>query len=252
MRFHWQNLNEKSGDRLGCVVQNGRAWLNIGRTCIHWEWVFRLRPRLFLNIDLDGFGGSDSDLKIGAGFVFFCFWLCFEAPWLRWLPSNVETGIDIHDWAIWIKPWCRSMEWRSADPWWRRGLTLHLDDLLFGKAKYSRQEIAPAKDVLIPMPEGCYEATIAITESTWRWPRWFTRRRVYADLKVMRPGGIPFEGKGENSWDCGEDGLCGGGFQADTVEEAIGKIVGNVMESRRRYGFNRRGREPVLAIAAVE
>jgi hypothetical protein len=67
-------------------------------------------------------------------------------------------------------------------------------------------------------------------------------------VKLDIPGGIPHNGKGENSWDCGDDGLwgCGG----DTVEEAIGHAVSSVLRSRRRYGHDSHGtgREPVHVV----
>jgi hypothetical protein len=61
---------------------------------------------------------------------------------------------------------------------------------------------------------------------------------MYCDVEI--PGGIPFNGKGENSWDCGTDGLFGSSFPIDVLEgsvsKCIGKVVENVMDSRFKYG----------------
>jgi hypothetical protein len=52
------------------------------------------------------------------------------------------------------------------------------------------------------------------------------------DLDI--PGGIPHEGKGENSWDCGMDGLFG--CSGATVAEAIANAVRHTQRDRERYG----------------
>lgn len=71
-------------------------------------------------------------------------------------------------------------------------------------------------------------------ESTWKRARWFTHKNVRASVDI--PAGIPHPGKGENSWDCGEDRTYGLTTKADTVEKAIAAVVESSLRDRRRYG----------------
>lgn len=92
----------------------------------------------------------------------------------------------------------------------------------------------------VPMTEGNYPATWEQKRTTWRhvrWPGkaldWFVDRSNVS-VWVEVPGGIPCEGKGENSWDCGMDGVFGTG--GPTLEAAIANVVRAVMRERERNG----------------
>ena len=87
---------------------------------------------------------------------------------------------------------------------------------------------------VVPMPERAYPASVKLFESTWKRPRWFASRMVRAEVKIEK--GIPFPGKGENSYDCGDDALFGLTCKADTVEQAIAETVESALRNRRRYG----------------
>jgi hypothetical protein len=50
------------------------------------------------------------------------------------------------------------------------------------------------------------------------------------------PGGIPHPGKGENSWDCGMDGVYGLSCEATTVDEAVAAVHACATKNRERYG----------------
>lgn len=101
-------------------------------------------------------------------------------------------------------------------------------------------EVVAAGVCTIPMPEGGYPATWEQKRSTWRHVRWpgkardWFRERSRTDVWVSVGGGIPCEGKGENSWDCGMDGVFGTG--GPTLERAIGNYVAAVMRERERNG----------------
>lgn len=143
MRFHWQNLNEKKNDTLGSGLRHGRFW-----------WHFDAEPRPsntiqfcwnlwthFCGVEVDW---DDEDLTLMLAFPPLAFWLSFSSNWgiLKWLlprkvlspnyPDTIvvderEIGIRIHDGNLWIKPYCKKNEWASRDPWWTRGVTLHLN-----------------------------------------------------------------------------------------------------------------------------
>lgn len=47
---------------------------------------------------------------------------------------------------------------------------------------------------------------------------------------------IPVPGKGENSWDCGEDATYAFSCMADSVEDGIASLVRSILVRRRKYG----------------
>ena len=156
------------------------------------------------------------------------------AIWLCWgitYKENREISLKIHNGCLWWNFWTDSNEWNSKTPKWRREC-FHIDDFFLGKPKYSR-EIIEERDVEIPMPEGCYKAHIKLCEDTWtrRWTKKIIKR-IDADI----PNGIPHEGKGENSWDCGIDGCFGMCAPAKSIAEGVGIIVGSVLHDRIKYG----------------
>jgi len=150
-----------------------------------------------------------------------------------WLTDQRECRLAIHDWTVYLSPWGRSMEWNTRDPWWVRGVSLNLKDCVLGKWRYTCEETGRPIEVAIPMPEGNYMAIFTPQRQVWKRPRWFQLVRESFDVKI--PKGIPFAGKGENSWDCGDDGLYGMGADG-TMDEAIMRVRDTVLERRQRYG----------------
>jgi len=124
--------------------------------------------------------------------------------------------------------------WHSKTPRWRYG---HFDlaDFLIGR-RDMRWESVSKQDVSIPMPERWYDATVEIRDHvSWRKRLpWLTRRVRCANIDI--PGGIGVPGKGENAWDCGDDAIFAMSCSADTVEDAIGKVVASVLHDRKRRG----------------
>lgn len=226
MRYHSQNLTDGKLP----LWRHGRAWWR----SIGWEWsVLRSASSIGFAI-----GRRHASVR----FPGFSFWVhgphddtdrrAFEVRWM--------------DGSLWLAhPWVRQDEWRSADPWWKKEVVLHVVDWMLGPAHCSTTKGNPF-EIVIPMPEGSYRATATPESRVWR-RRWYwpTRRRDSVWLDIA--GGIPHSGKGENDWDCGDDGLwgCGG----ETIEEAIGNAVASVLRNRRRYGYDSKdtGRHPVLA-----
>ena len=224
MRYHHQNLTD---GRLP-LWRHGRAWCGP----LAWEW------RLMRGC---GFGMSAGFLSVGLRAGIFSFYLHAREGYER------TFGIRFSDGIIWIEhPWVRQMEWRSADPWWKKTITLHVADWLLGRMKCDVTTGQP-RTVYVPLPEGSYRATA--TPETYIWRRRFyvpLRRRDSVKLEIE--GGIPYAGKGENSWDCGDDGLWGIG--GETIEDAIGNAVSAVLRNRKRYGHDSKGtgRSPALVL----
>lgn len=239
MNFHWQNLNEKPAGRVGTPLRHGRAWLRLFDGSLNWEW-------LFGRIDLGFRVAARQGDGLGFGFRFSIplITLYFSvdsirpiAAFARWLLRNAryedrEISWSTHDWAIWWNLWLDDGSWSSTTPKWRSG-SFHIDDFVLGKAKYS-QRILNEQAVQIALPEASYPATVKIDERTWKRPRWFTKRMVGSQVDI--PKGIPFPGKGENSWDCGQDAVFGLSSLESTIEGAIAAVVRSVLKSRRRHG----------------
>lgn len=158
--------------------------------------------------------------------------------------SDREINVYWFEGALWWRFWTDPMGgWSSSWPWWRRKLqqgSFHPVDFLLGSTKLTEREIS-RQDVLIPMPERSYQATVIIEERTWRRPRWpFPwHRHLGADVKMYQDP-IPHPGKGENSWDCGEDAAYSFPIPrqrfSDAVSYAIGHVVAGQLDTRARRG----------------
>lgn len=152
------------------------------------------------------------------------------------LPDEREVCVSFHDWSLWWSFWMKWGEWNSTDSRWRRG-SFHLDDLLFGKhtCKFTPTDV---ERHLVSFVEGSYEVTVTRKIREDIWPRWFTKRSVSYEVQA-EPKPIPREGKGENSWDCGETYTSSSSFPARDIKDCHGAAVyfeARMKEERRRYG----------------
>lgn len=153
---------------------------------------------------------------------------------LRRIGLNGSRRIEIsaHDGIVWWNVFCDENRWSASTPRWRNG-DAHVTDALLGKQ--TSQVLAETHaDVVIPMPEKSYPAKIVLQTVRWSRPRWLGETVRYAEIEI--PGGIPFSGKGETGYDLDEDGLFGLSTQADSIGDAIGKVVASVYEYRARRG----------------
>lgn len=246
--FHSQNLNEDHrGKPKGSALRHGRCWLHFTKMSdsrrdhvAHVEWVLGgWRFHNTLSVDpcelgvLYSFAIPGIALYLGVdGVTWKWLWkLCDNG---RGYGDPHSIGIRIFSSAIWWSLWENEHQSSSRDPWWQRG-NIHLDDFFLGKRRSERTKLEE-KDVVIPLPEGSYPAHCTLEKMTFRRPRWFTETYYFAKIEV--PQGIPHEGKGENSWDCGEDRTYGISCPAKTYEEAIGTLVESVLRDRRKYDGN--------------
>jgi hypothetical protein len=114
----------------------------------------------------------------------------------------------------------------------------NLKDIALGRPKYTKLDGEPETRTVY-LAEGAYEIAMTRNLSTWKRPRWpvATRAGSYNWEVTSGPDGrkgLPIPGKGENSYDCDEDAIYGGGIQASNADEAAGRIVGMVMHDRAR------------------
>lgn len=156
--------------------------------------------------------------------------------WFELLVAYDDSAADMHSYYK-----AKRKHGESLDPWSRVALWpgLHLSlrprplDFLLGRSVCTVDK-GESQPTVVPMPEGNYAATVTKETRTWKRPRWPWSSRVRVDYWLEISGGIPVPGKGENSYDCEDDGIYGGG--GVTVTAAIGSMVSSVLRLRQRHG----------------
>ena len=243
MYFHWQNLNKDlTGKPRPGIPWQGRMWIgpsagSLCRLCVAWNLPGR-HPGVSV-----GWGGDEDSPNAHLGIPGLCdLWVGLTHRRLARLIGHKEREMSLRffDGAVWWSLATPVNEWSSKTPRWRHG-SWHPLDTILGRQKYSERTI-DTRRVPVPMPEGVYEATVRMYEAERRRPRWpWPRRILRADVKPDKP--IPFPGKGENSWDCGDDATYEMTTNARTPEEAVGHLVATVLRDRKQrgggYGWDR-------------
>lgn len=225
IRWHSQNLKEDRPRRWF----NQRGWVHFGERCFSWQLVLGAWTcSAEIRRDDEGVHGILALPPVA-------FYFGYEGK--RYVAyRDRELSLSVHGGTIWWNLWTPSMEWDSRTPRWRNG-NFNPADFLLGRRQFAKHVLGK-HDTFIPMPEGCYPATVELRRDTWKRRRSpFTSTMLRANVDI--PGGIPHDGKGENSWDCGEDGLFGMTCPAATVEAAVAACVESVLRDRRRYGGTR-------------
>jgi hypothetical protein len=239
MYFHYQNL--KKDEKSTRYLAQGRFWLG-QKPQLHCEWTVPGRD-LSLQLDLNHYGDTAIGGHIGLYF-FTLYWGIEWNPLYRLLEkitrrrdqkytNGRSIGFHLGGGALSLMGWDDPMESRGTDPWWWHQY-INLDTFFLGRSKCT-QEILETREVEIPMPEKSYKATANLVLYTWTRPRWFKKQIKRVDIKI--PEGIPFEGKGENSWDCGHDatyGITTG--ECHSIPEGVGMLVGSVLRDRVKNG----------------
>ncbi|HMJ16608.1 MAG TPA: hypothetical protein VK524_34575 [Polyangiaceae bacterium] len=146
-----------------------------------------------------------------------------------------ELSLAIHDNALWWRIWTDSGCWSRARPAWRDGCWHPL-----GHYKLRGEfEVLEQREVLVPMPERSYRGTAKVLRSRWgfeKLPHAFDKVLTHASVDMHEGEQIPHPGKGENSYDCGEDATFGTHGPGRTVEDGVGSLVASVLRSRYRHG----------------
>lgn len=145
-------------------------------------------------------------------------------------PREFCLILDAFEGLLSWKFWGRSYEWDSKTPKWEDG-SVDVAKLLFGPSKHKNRQRFE-REVDIPLPEGNVRARVRLYEIILKRPRWFARVYNRADIEPVT--GVPIPGKGENSWDCGDDAIYSLSCPANSVEEAIGAFVTTVLRDRQR------------------
>lgn len=260
-RLHIFNRNEKGGPwwRTAQWTWDGtirgkyrgtlaKGWWTLGRSSI--------TNYLEAGIAL---GGEDNMVQVEATLPFLCRgaigvrvprkltngWIYQRREWGlrfgyvgRWAELLIASDEDMRDAASYyrdkLKAGTYDGPWKRAALWPGIHLTFRprLRDRLLGRMECVTVT-AESTLATVPMPEGNYAATIKREDRTWkrkRWP-WPSQRRT--DYSIDIPGGIPVPGKGENSWDCEDDGIYGTGGSSPI--DAVANATRAALRQRARY-----------------
>lgn len=214
-----------------------RGWINFGDYGLSLETYLR-GLQFGVGFDLKN---SDADnlftvhFKVPGISIYFS----VDVPWKlkrQICPDGNEgrhIGIDFINDSICFNFW-HNGEYNV--PWYRHFYVCP-KDIILGSAKCTTEIIDQGK-CEVPMIEGVYPATWKFEKRTWKRTRWpFPLTRLSTDISIDHPGGIPFPGKGESSWDCGDTGLCATGVNGHDVAKAVKHVQDAVNEYRQKRGM---------------
>jgi hypothetical protein len=151
--------------------------------------------------------------------------------------SELSTGIELYrspDWNEYILDiGLLNNDMDSSEG----GLDIYLNltDLLLGRNKCTTVKESNGS-CTVELPEGTYSGTYEIENRSWKRSRWFKVKRMRSiDIKI--PKGLPVPGKGENSWDCGDDAIYSsyGPLETRTIAEACKRLAKDVLKTRNKY-----------------
>jgi len=237
---------------------SGRAWIAGSRTLTYWKFNSKNEPTQDVwalhgswtipKWDSFGFsinvGGIENVVTFHVGLLLFSAFLSIEKlphHWVSWLSEGErELSFRIHHGIIWIYLFAKVDCWRNND--WRR-VVINPVDLLLGWERCATQ-VEGERPVDIHFDNRIYKANAKLEIRTWTRSRFPFLKRTRKDVGLEIASGIPMPGKGENSYDCGDDALFGTGASTtnldtswdDLVAEAIDNATSSVQRTRLRYG----------------
>lgn len=246
----WQNLDMRPGDRdeaTGHLWKQGRAWLQpwgYDKPGFRLDWnLWSHFNHVDFSLDLDEgeVSGGVALTPIAVWWAVIDVWKHVQrfGPWDEpggWKSYKKDIKVSFHEGTLFWTFWYDQSHWSNKMPRWRSGSFTPMDRL-FGYADHTKETVKGPVDVLIPMPERPYKATVEIRRETWKRPGlpWKTNEVVRAEID-SKGDPIPLPGKGTTSYNCDEDATYGLITPARTVSEAIGETVKSVLRSRERYG----------------
>lgn len=259
MYFWFQNLNENLKKLFHFRGSVGRAYNK------QWFSYELCSGRSFAFEITHGEAGDQEATRLRVGCLFFDLYLKFRLPsWTYFKRKCIATwdnnrefylvqgrhyGFYFYDWAFVWNFHAKVFESSSSDPWWMRQY-IHIDDFFLGRPELLTDDLMSAEDIYFKM--GTKE--FKIDSIKWERCRRFRRHIPYSlyhqtwyrvEIKIDQP---PMRaGKGENSWDCGDDGIFGMSREwqgtnpnylnyDQCIKEAVQLYVESVTEDAKRYG----------------
>lgn len=236
-KFRWQNLNDSKDGSVGLPIY-GRCWFKLNdETTLEIEWNLKTHfCHAYINF------GGENVITTSVGFPPIALWFSIEN--YKLLDSlnkrfnnffdGRKLGLHFFDYYLNWQLFVKNHYWCSSTPKWRDG-SINILDLLFGKVKYE-EKVLSNKVVTIPLLEKNYKAKLKMFVSYWKRPRWFTKKLSRASIDMIEP--IPIPGKGSCSYNCDDDKCYGITVPAKTPEQAVGKLVEDILKTRSKRGSN--------------
>lgn len=244
MHSWFQNLKKQDNEKRLFHFRGsfGRDWNKTWIEYSAWSgralrFEFTLKPRKSISLSL--------------GLIFFSIHLKFPFfSFARWTKENRLCGFYFYLWNFSWSLWAKEHESSSNDPWWMHAY-IHIDELFLGKGECVKDQIATTEEnIYFKMGDKEFKMDTI---------KWFKRRhfrrfipyvlfhktRYSVEMEIKNP---PMRsGKGENSWDCEDDGTYGlygpWEFEVPTwqnrdesIKKAIKYYVGGVLRKAERYG----------------
>ena len=205
LRFKWgTNGSETPIDIAVHLSRLGDVWIGLSGI-VPYRWLERRKPN----------GDTDYDSRV------------FE----------VNVSAERFTWEF----WARDHHWSRSDPWWMHQ-SKTWRDLFFGRHETTSETIASGSTV-VPMPERAYPARWETTRYTHRHTAPLGRLRdrllgvrVHDRTDITPDTPIPVPGKGENSWDCGDDAIWSSSQPGASVHKAVAGLVESALTQRSRHG----------------
>ena len=113
-------------------------------------------------------------------------------------------------------------------------VTLFRGDWILGRPRHTLEVLEEGIPIVAEVGQwdgDSYRGTAKHTRRTWK--RRFSTK-VSDGYEIDMQEGIPFPGKGENSWDQGDDAYFG--FGGTTIDAALDRIVAETIAARERHG----------------
>lgn len=166
-----------------------------------------------------------------------------------YLTEGRRYGFYFYDWAFVWSFHAKVNESASGDPWWMHQY-IHIDDLLVGKAERLEDRLISAEDIHFKLGGKPFKMDKIEWERNRRFRRFipyslYHRTWYSVNLEIKDP---PMRaGKGENSWDCGDDGSFGlsGPWKGpppswknrdECTKAAVEYYVQHILKDAARYG----------------
>lgn len=230
--IHWNNEPERG------ELINPRVWLHWGPNNVTWTVSFRVGRYNGLALEFMR-AGTEEDYAVWINLGWLSLWCSVQR--LRRYDAmdrtmfGRTTGIRLHEDHLVVQFECDDSEWVWDGPRHGRQWSCFLLDKLLGAARHSSRDRSAVVETLA-LPELTYYCDVRLHTDTWKRPRW--PFRLVLEKATVRPWvAIPVPGKGENSWDQGDDAVREFTCVARDVAEAIDQL----RESIERTRFERGG-----------
>jgi hypothetical protein len=204
-----------------------------GRRSLGLEWTSGLRSWLGLRLE---WGGEEQDAQLMLGLGLATIWVTPES-WLSWehrVKTQHTIGSMYYRGAITTHLWSEKKYGNHISreyyirPWDK------IKDKILGKREYSTEVLSTHNEAITLDKE--YPVVVSMKIATWKRPRWRPYKLYRPEIEME----IPVPGKGENSWDCGEDSINGvtmaGRKIPYTVEEVLVIERDSILKTRMKYG----------------